>query len=54
MDTRSCVSARIGILALQVLFSLVTLPVEFNASRKAIPLLEQRQMIVLEGEPGSA
>jgi uncharacterized protein len=42
----------VGILALQVLFSLVTLPVEFDASRRAIPLLEKRQMIVLEEEPG--
>jgi uncharacterized protein len=42
----------VGILALQVVFALVTLPVEFNGSRRAIPLLEQRQMIVAEEEAG--
>ena len=42
----------IGILALQVVFGFVTLPVEFNASRRAIPLLEQRHLIALEEEPG--
>lgn len=40
----------VGILALQVLFALVTLPVEFNASRRAVELLERRQMIVPEEE----
>ncbi len=40
----------VGILALQVVFALVTLPVEFNASRRAIPLLEQRQVIVVSEE----
>jgi Zn-dependent membrane protease YugP len=42
----------IGILALQVPFSLVTLPVECDASRRAILLLEKRQMMVPEEEPG--
>jgi uncharacterized protein len=42
----------VGILALQVVFALVTLPVEFNASKRAIPLLEQRRMILVEEEPG--
>ena len=42
----------VGILALQIVFALVTLPVEFNASRRAVPLLEQRQMIAVDEEPG--
>jgi uncharacterized protein len=42
----------IGILALQVVFALVTLPVEFNASHRAIPLLEQKRMIGVTEEPG--
>jgi Zn-dependent membrane protease YugP len=42
----------VGILALQLLFALVTLPVEFNASKRAIPLLEQKQLIVVEEEAG--
>ena len=42
----------VGILALQLVFALVTLPVEFNASRRAIPLLEQKRLIVVEEEAG--
>jgi uncharacterized protein len=42
----------IGILALQVVFALVTLPVEFNASRRAIPLLERSRLIEVEEEAG--
>ena len=42
----------VGILALQVVFALVTLPVEFNASRRAIPLLEQRRVIISDEEAG--
>ena len=42
----------IGILALQVVFALVTLPVEFNASRRAIPLLKQKQLIHVDEEAG--
>ena len=41
-----------GTLALQVLFALVTLPVELNASRRAIPLLERRMFISMDEEPG--
>lgn len=40
----------VGILALQVVFALVTLPVEFNASKRAIPLLEGSRMIALNEE----
>jgi Zn-dependent membrane protease YugP len=40
----------IGILALQVLFAFLTLPVEFNASSRAVDLLEKRRMIVPEEE----
>ena len=42
----------VGILGLQVLFALVTLPVEFNASRRAILLLENGRLIVANEEPG--
>ena len=42
----------IGILALQVVFAFVTLPVEINASHRAIPLLEQRTLIVVAEERG--
>jgi uncharacterized protein len=42
----------VGILALQVVFALVTLPVEFNASKRAIPLLERRGLVRAEEEPG--
>jgi uncharacterized protein len=42
----------IGILGLQVLFALITLPVELNASHRAIPLLEQKRMIGVAEEPG--
>jgi uncharacterized protein len=42
----------IGILALQVVFALLTLPVEFNASRRAIPLLEAETFIGATEEAG--
>jgi Zn-dependent membrane protease YugP len=42
----------VGILALQVVFALVTLPVEFNASRRAIPLLERSKVVVVAEEAG--
>lgn len=41
----------VGILAFQVLFAFVTLPVEFNASRRAVSLLQERRMIVFEEQP---
>jgi len=40
----------VGILALQIVFALVTLPVELNASHRAIPLLENGRLIVVEEE----
>lgn len=42
----------VGILALQVVFALVTLPVEFNASRRAVPLLEGSRVIMASEEAG--
>lgn len=42
----------IGVLALQVVFALITLPVELNASRRAIPLLEERMFISVDEKPG--
>lgn len=40
----------IGILALQVVFALTALPLELNASRRAIALLEEEHVIVLSEE----
>jgi Zn-dependent membrane protease YugP len=42
----------VAILGLQVVFALLTLPVEFNASHRAIPLLEKKRLIVVEEEAG--
>jgi uncharacterized protein len=42
----------VGILAVQIVFALVTFPVELNASHRAIPLLEQKRLLSLEEEPG--
>jgi uncharacterized protein len=42
----------VGILGVQIVFALVTLPVEFNASRRAIPLLEQKRLLAVEEEEG--
>jgi uncharacterized protein len=35
-----------------VLFAFLTLPVEFNASRRAIPLLENKRLIQVSEEAG--
>jgi hypothetical protein len=40
----------IGILALQVIFALTALPLELNASKRAIALLEREHVIVLSEE----
>lgn len=42
----------VGILALQVIFALVTLPLEWNASRRARRLLLEHEMIVSSEERG--
>jgi uncharacterized protein len=42
--------AAVGIMGLQVVFALVTLPVEINASRRAVGLLEQGHVIVMSEE----
>jgi uncharacterized protein len=42
----------VGILAFHVVFAFVSLPVEFNASRKAVGLLQEGRMIALGEEPG--
>lgn len=40
----------VGIMALEVLFALVTLPVEIDASRRAVSLLERGQLIAMSEE----
>ncbi len=42
----------VAILAFQVVFALITLPVELNASHRAIPMLEGGNLIGREEEPG--
>jgi hypothetical protein len=46
------VTAGIALFALTVIFALVTLPVEFNASRRAVQMLNGSGLITQEEEKG--
>lgn len=52
MSWQPLLTAGIALFALTVLFSLITLPVEFNASRRAIQMLNASGLITREEEAG--
>ncbi len=52
MAWRPLVTAGIALFALTVIFALVTLPVEFNASRRAVQMLNGSGLITQEEEKG--
>ncbi|MCI0588600.1 MAG: zinc metallopeptidase [Planctomycetes bacterium] len=50
--TQALVWAGIGLYSLVVAFTLITLPVEFDASRRAVALLSQKGIVTREEEAG--
>lgn len=47
------INVGIGLFALVVLFQLITLPVEFDASNKAMALMEETGVLTMEEAPGA-